>query len=197
MAKLIDRADGGAVHLAGHCYGGATALRLASKRPDLVSSITLIEPMINPLLKEAGEYELFQYFFLFSRNFIRLVSSGNEVAAWRSFLDLRGEIGRWDELDERTRSRALSMTASVVDALNSNLSNPTNLIECRDIAVPTLIICSENATDPERRVTEILRDEIRDSRYQVIPKAGHMVPCTHPATVAKLIADHVCQNSLE
>ncbi len=197
VAALIKKSGGGPVHLAGHCYGGATAIRLASRRPDLVSSLTVIEPMLNPLLAQVGEYDLFEFWRSFWINFIDLVSAGEEAAAWKSFIDLRGGAGRWDGLNERSQGRALSMTPGVVDAFKCNLANPTTLSDCQEISIPTLVICSERATPPERRVTEILRDEIPGSRYVIIPESGHMVHCTHPSAVAQLIANHVIENTPE
>lgn len=43
VADLTTRLDA-PVHLVGHSYGGITAMRLATARPDLVTSLTLVEP---------------------------------------------------------------------------------------------------------------------------------------------------------
>src|SRR5262245_15034118 len=42
------------VHLVGHSYGGAVALRVARERPSRIASLTLYEPMALHLLKTAG-----------------------------------------------------------------------------------------------------------------------------------------------
>ena len=49
IGALIDRI-GAPVHLVGHSYGGAVALKLAASRPDAVRSLTVIEPVAFHLL---------------------------------------------------------------------------------------------------------------------------------------------------
>ncbi|MBD0275079.1 MAG: alpha/beta fold hydrolase, partial [Acetobacteraceae bacterium] len=52
VAALGERA-GEPVHLVGHSYGGAVALRFAWAHPDHVRSLTLIEPVAFPLLRDS------------------------------------------------------------------------------------------------------------------------------------------------
>jgi pimeloyl-ACP methyl ester carboxylesterase len=51
VVSVIEDAGVGAAHLVGHSYGGATALRLAVGQRDRVKTLTLIEPIVTPLLK--------------------------------------------------------------------------------------------------------------------------------------------------
>lgn len=55
VAALIAHLGLDRVHLVGHSYGGAPATRLVLRRPELVASLVLIEPILTPLLKHAGE----------------------------------------------------------------------------------------------------------------------------------------------
>ena len=43
------------MHVVGHSYGGATAVRLMLQRPMVVRTAVLIEPVLMPLLKFVGE----------------------------------------------------------------------------------------------------------------------------------------------
>ncbi len=62
--------------------------------------------------------------------------------------------------------------------------------------MPTLVVCGGGTTAPERRVTEILCDEIPECRYEVIPDAEHMSPLTHPDEVARLIDQQLATSEL-
>ena len=53
---LIERCDA-PVHLIGHSYGGAVALRVALHRPESIATLTLIEPTAFNLLRDGGENE--------------------------------------------------------------------------------------------------------------------------------------------
>jgi pimeloyl-ACP methyl ester carboxylesterase len=47
-AHLLDRLGAPHCHVIGHSMGGAIAITLAARRPDLVSSLTVIEPNLDP-----------------------------------------------------------------------------------------------------------------------------------------------------
>lgn len=49
VAETISQVSGGPVHLVGNSYGGIVATLLAARRPDLVSSLTLIAPAVPDL----------------------------------------------------------------------------------------------------------------------------------------------------
>jgi lipase len=55
VAALIGEEGGGAVDVVGHSYGGAVAVRLALRRPELVRTLVLVEPVLTLLLREAGD----------------------------------------------------------------------------------------------------------------------------------------------
>ena len=99
--------------------------------------------------------------------------------------------GSWDAFPEKTQSRFQSQTDATYKAFESNLANPTTLADIEKLNLPVTVICGEQTTAPDRRVTELLRDTLPNGRYRTIPGAEHMSPLTHPATVANLIQDHL------
>ncbi len=56
VIALLEKHTGAPVTLAGHSMGGTTALLVAARRPDLVASLALIDPVILPL----GRYAMME-----------------------------------------------------------------------------------------------------------------------------------------
>ncbi len=191
VVRVIEELASGPAHLVGHSYGGATALRLVLRRKDLVRTLTLIEPILPPLLEFAGEGEMFREYFDMAQAFLTNAEMGVLDEAWGGFTDYRNGPGTWQALPVATKERFVAGTVSAVAAFHSNLNNPTSLEDVRQIQVPTLVMCGEKTTPPDRRVTEILRDQIPECRYAAIPGADHMSPLSHPELIASAIRRHV------
>jgi pimeloyl-ACP methyl ester carboxylesterase len=190
VAVLIEQNGSGAVDVVGHSYGGATAVRLALRRPELVRSLVLVEPVIMSLLREAND-PLFGEYRDMAEDFVRHARAGRENDAWALFLDYRNGPGTWVGTPEKAKTRFLGQTAQTVEGFLSNLSNPTTLDDCRRISAPTTIVCGAETTAPDRRVTELLRDAVPGCRHVTIPGAGHMSPLTHPEDLARIVLDHL------
>jgi pimeloyl-ACP methyl ester carboxylesterase len=191
VAGVVRRICREPVHLVGHSYGGATAIRVLLRDRDLVQTAVLIEPIVPSLLKLAGETQLFREYFEMAQAFLRHAAAGNLDAAWRGFLDYRNGPGTWEALPGVSRARFHAATESTAAGFHSNLGNPTSLEDLERLSAPTLVMCGEKTTIPDRRVTEILRDHIPGCRYELIPGAEHMSPLTHPELIAQAIERHV------
>jgi pimeloyl-ACP methyl ester carboxylesterase len=179
------------VHLVGHSYGGATAVRLILRNRDLVQTAVLIEPILPSLLELAGETRLFREYLEMAQSFLRNVAVGDLDRAWRGFLDYRNGPGTWEALPDAQKERFRTATESTVAGFRSNLSNPTSLSDLGRFSVPTLVMCGDKTTVPDRRVAEILRDHIPRCRYELVPGAEHMSPLSHPEFTAGAIERHV------
>ncbi len=191
VAAVIQHLCKEPVCLVGHSYGGATAVRVILRNRELVQTAVLIEPILPFLLEFAGETELFREYLEMAQSFLRNATAGELDQAWRGFLDYRNGPGTWEALADAPRERFRAVTESTVAGFRSNLSNPTSLDELERFSVPTLVMCGDKTTVPDRRVAEILRDHIPRSRYELIPGAEHMSPLSHPEFVAEAIERHV------
>ncbi len=191
VASLIAAECNGSVHIVGHSFGGAIAARLALAKPELFRALVLIEPVLTPLLTLAGREDVFAEYNDLATTFIEDGRAGRDEVAWRGFIDYRNGTGTWDGLSEKARTRFLASTQLTVDTFVSNLADPTTLEDVRTIVAPTLILCGEKTTQPDRVVTEILHEELPNSAYQIISKAEHMSPLTHPEPVAEAIMEHL------
>jgi len=180
-----------AIDVVGHSYGGAGAVRMVLRNLANVRSLVLIEPMLAPLLAEAGEDKLFSEYEFLAHGFLDRIRKGDESGAWEFFIDYRNGAGTWNGFPEKTQTRFLGQSVATYQAFESNLANPTTLSDCRTMSLPVTVVCGEMTTAPDRRVTELLRDTLPNARYVMIPDAEHMSPLTHPAEVAAIIETHL------
>ncbi len=187
VVTLIEAEAVGGIDLVGHSYGGATALRLALLRPDLVRRLVLIEPIVPGLLREAGD-PLFEEYQNVAEAFIARVEAGKAAEAWSHFLDYRNGPGAWHAVRDGARARLLAQSAESVASLRANLGNPTSLADLRTLTMPTAILHGEASTAPDLRMTELVRQAVPGCLGAEIPGAGHMAPITHPQQVARLVA---------
>jgi len=190
VARVIEEVASGPAHLVGHSYGGATALRLVLQKKELVSTLVLIEPILTPLLRLAGDEKAFREYDDMAQAFLGHAATGRLEEAWRGFIDYRNGPGAWQALPAATKERLTAGTSSTVAGFHSNLSNPTSLEDIRRLTLPTLVMCGEKTTPPDRRVTEILRELIPGAEYTIIPGADHMSTSSHPEFLANAIRRH-------
>ena len=179
------------VDIVGHSYGGASAIRMVLRQLADVRSLVLIEPMLALLLAESGDNELFSEYEFLAHGFLNRIKNGNERGAWKFFIDYRNGSGTWDGFPNKTQTRFLSQSEATYQAFESNLTNPTTLTDCQNLSMPVTVVCGEKTTAPDKRVTELLRENMPDARYVLIPGAEHMSPLTHPAEVAAIIKLHL------
>jgi pimeloyl-ACP methyl ester carboxylesterase len=192
LAALITRgpAGPGPVDVIGHSYGGAGVVRLALRRPELVRSLVLVEPLLMPLLREAGD-PCFAEYEAMAGDFLRHAEAGDGAAAWTRFMEWRNGPGAWASLGEKAKARLVAQTALGAETLRANLANPTTLADCRQIAVPTTVVLGAETTPADRRTAEVLAGAVPGSRCVTIAGAGHMSPLTHPEEVARIVRDHL------
>ena len=94
---LLDRI-GVPVHLVGHSYGGGVALKVARQRPEMIRSITLVDPSCFHLLRNGDTHELtlFAEISDVADAVGRAVACGDLWNGMGRFVDYWSEDGAWD-----------------------------------------------------------------------------------------------------
>lgn len=171
----------------GHSFGGATALRLAVEHPELVRSLTMIEPVFFCIAQE-DDPAVTEAQIALSRPFNTLIAQGDMEAAARTFNGSWSDGPKWDDMPEQVRA-AMTRGVHVVPGSQPFLfGDNANLVARLDRAnMPTLLVRGEAAD----RIVEVtnagLVRRMPNAREAVMAGAGHMAPITHPADMAALL----------
>ena len=192
-AQTIAMAErpGGPVDLIGHSFGGTVALRLVLERPELVRSLTLIEPVLFAAARSAGD-PAYAPFLTGHRAFAALVQGGRMAEAAALFHNHWGSGAALADLPERARRYMVDRIHLIVaqnPVLEEDAAGLLRAGAMESIAVPVLLV--EGAKSPP--VIAAIQTELARRLPQVtrlsVPGAGHMVPITHPEPVAGAIMD--------
>jgi pimeloyl-ACP methyl ester carboxylesterase len=191
-AALIETLGASPCHFVGLSMGGFVGLRLASRRPELLRSLVLLDSSADP---EAAE-NLPRYRLL------------NTIARWlslslvagrvmpivfgRSFLDDPGRR----EVRELWRERIVSRDRrGITRAVRGVIYRAGVADELPGIRVPTLIVVGEEDLATPRRRSERMHEAIPGAELVIVPRAGHSSPIENPAAVTAALEEFLARVS--
>jgi lipase len=180
----------GPAHLVGHSFGGTVALRLAIEDPDLVRSLTLIEPVLFGLMADAG-LRAYAEEVAAQQPFHRAAAAGDWNAAGRAFL------GRWgaeplDRLPARQAEYIRARLPLIVASEPELFDHPARRVRLSDlpaVACPVLLVEGADSPPAVAAILDVIAGAIPRARRVVVPGAGHMLPITHPEAVSGALRD--------
>ena len=183
-ASFIDRP----LDLIGHSFGATVALRLAVAAPEAVRSLTLVEPVL--FAAAAGTPE-FAAQAADNNRFRTLHAAGEVAAATRAFVGQWGTGQPWDALDARARTGFVAQIALVLAGDAANFTDSAGVLRdggLEGIDAPVMLIRGAQSPAIMAPICEAIAARLPDVGLAVVPGAGHMLPLTHAAQVADLIA---------
>ena len=183
----------GPVHLVGHSYGGGVALHIARTRPELLRTLTLIEPSAFHLLRGGarGDTDALLEIFGVAAQARAALACGDYMGGFGRFVDYWGGPGSWAALATDRREALAPQIAKVALEFHALLSEPAGVEDLRGIAVPTLMLQGADTKLPSRSVCKRLRAALPAAQFRLVRGAGHMLPLTHRDQVNALIAAHL------
>jgi pimeloyl-ACP methyl ester carboxylesterase/uncharacterized protein YjiS (DUF1127 family) len=190
---------GGPVHLVGHSYGGALALKIAATRPELVRSLCLIEPVVFQLLRNprVGDRRLLEEIGAVETAIRAGIAAGAPETGMARFIDFWNGEGSWARLEPELRSHLRDKAEQVVANFASIASEPASQASMRSLGCPTLVIRGERSPGPARRVAELIAAAIPGAGFVEIPRAGHMAPLTHAEAVDPIVTRHIWESEFD
>jgi len=196
LAGLIAKLGHGPVHLVGHSYGGFIATYLATRQPELLRSLTLVEPAIASLLlrNPKSRAEAFGLLLrhprvaLSAARFLR-TSNAPALAALRRN-DLPGAVrfnldgvedrkGVLDQLSEPISTMMLNNARTVKEA-----DTPYPVVSVADLRMlrtETLMVHGQTGALWLRAIAEMAGAAIPRCEVVTIPNSGHYPHFQNPS----------------
>ncbi len=182
--RIFDRP----MDLLGHSFGATVALRLAAERPDLVRSLTLIEPVFFVVAAQDAPDVLASH-DEDAKPFFEAYQTGDAALAARLFNRMWADptSPRWPDLPEATRA-AMTRAIHVVPASSAAIfEDRQDLLKeggMDALTAPTLLLRGSNTHPVMAVINDGLARRMPNAKNHVVDGAGHMLPITHPADTA-------------
>jgi pimeloyl-ACP methyl ester carboxylesterase len=183
LAGLYGRLDAapGPVHIIGHSFGGALALRLAAMIPRKVCSVCVYEPTSLEVFAVSGQQQDLAFLAEF-RQLAKITSRTGPMVAMETFLDYWMGPDSWQLLDHGARARLAAMAPIVArdftDALADSGVNGARAI----YTGPTRIMFGGATIPSSRRIAELLSEQLPGASLRQLHGLGHMGPLSASGT---------------
>jgi pimeloyl-ACP methyl ester carboxylesterase len=177
------------MHLVGLSLGGAVLGRAALKRPDLVQSVTLIEPVWFHLLPPSEGMEEERSL---SAQLTALIEAGDAMGGARLFVEKWGAPGGFEKLGPEGQAYAahcLTYLARDFAMVNSNPPGQVTPAQIAGMVPPALLVAGGDSPPQAHQVIDAIAAALPSARRHVIPGAGHLSPVTHWPEVLEMLRD--------
>jgi pimeloyl-ACP methyl ester carboxylesterase len=197
LATFLRQLNAGPVHLVALSYGGLLATLVASEHPDLVRSLTLLEPGIRALLVDLPEAKPVLDEVGTALEPVRTaVKVGDAVQATKLFFDWVNNqgAGTFDQQPEVVRQIFLD-NARTVPLLLASPPPPT--ISCATLGgvkAPTLVSGGEQTLRYFALINDVVVRCIPGSRLVTIPNATHPMSSQNPAAFNEALLQFLAQH---
>jgi pimeloyl-ACP methyl ester carboxylesterase len=196
----LEQSGSGPVHLFGNSLGGAVAVRVAARRPDLVRTLTLVSPALPDLLPRygparvamsaapgLGEWAVTRLRALPPERRIRATMAMCYADTGRvhpeRLQDAVAELRRRDELPYAGPALVASARALVNEYFRRGADNLWR--QAAQVTAPTLVMHGRHDRLVDPRMAMRAGRTFPDVRLVLLPHAGHVAQMEYPALVAR------------
>jgi pimeloyl-ACP methyl ester carboxylesterase len=191
LLRSDGRAGADGLHLVGHSYGAAVALRIALRVPQQVRSLTLYEPVLFGLLgdvqADAAEPALDEIRDI-ARSVAALVRAGELVDAAHVFVAYWGGAAAWHAMDDAQHATVVHRISTIPRHFDALFAARWKARLFARLQMPVWLMHGSATRASARRVADRLGALLPCVQRVEIAGAGHLGPITHAASVADAMA---------
>jgi pimeloyl-ACP methyl ester carboxylesterase len=197
VVTAFARAVGEPLHLVGHSYGGALALRAARDLGARLASLALIEPAAFDLLDPRGDAAARVEVEAVAGRHLELVADGELEACAAHFMGYWIGADTWAAIPAETRARIVQTMPKIAAEFRTLFRHPEALRTYRRLRTATLLVRGTRTTLTAHAVVARLAATLPQRDLVEIEGAGHMAPLSHPDAVNAAIETHLAQSEAE
>ncbi|HVG04077.1 MAG TPA: alpha/beta hydrolase [Burkholderiaceae bacterium] len=175
--------EAGGVHVIGHSYGGAVALKLAAMHPTRVRSVVVYEPVLFRLLIDDTAHSSVQDVIAVADSIREGLAAGRTHLAAQCFVDFWSGAGAWNSLPAGKQASIAARMHAVRHHFDALFDERLNCAQLAALSMPMLFVSGARTVAVTRRLAALLRVELPDAEHAVLPAMGHMGPITHAQEV--------------
>ena len=177
------------VHLVGHSFGGAVAMKAATLLGPRVGRLVLLEPNPFHLLEQAGRREA----FLKARDLRDHVKCFGSLGDWRTvaerFADYWLGDGSWSAMPEKRRAAFVAALPPNFHEWDAVMTEATPIEAWTTLAAETLVVSDPRTRRPIREIVDIFADACPHWSFRSIAEGGHMAPLTRPDLINPIVRE--------
>ncbi len=169
----------------GHSFGATVALRLAVERPELVRTLTLIEPVFFAVAV-ADQPDIARAHALRMAGFDAAMDGGDYAEAACAFTDVWGggiPYAAMGEAQQKKLAAQMPLLAAAAPALFDDVAGLLDPDRLSLVAMPVLLLEGTASPPIISAICEGLERRLGDATRAIITGAGHMAPLTHARAV--------------
>jgi pimeloyl-ACP methyl ester carboxylesterase len=181
--------EASSVHLVGHSYGGAVALKVAELHPQSVRSLVIYEPVLFHWLfrHEPDSPAALQVLEMADSMRVQL-EHGDAYAAAEQFIGYWAGPSAWLSMTGAQRDSTALRMRSVLAHFGALSGEPLARLRLAGPLVPMLCLGGSDTAASTQRIATLLRQAFPLAQHATLDSLGHMGPITHPAEVNARIA---------
>jgi pimeloyl-ACP methyl ester carboxylesterase len=186
------------VHLVGHSYGGAVALKAATLLPGLVRSVVAYEPTLFSLVSDGDAASSpASGIWNAATDAADAVNAGRADAAAERFIDFWMGPGSWAAMPPARQAPIAQSVRHVRRWRDALTQDEAPLSAFAALRMPVLLLSGDRSPDASLSVIRVLAKTLPDAVVETIPGLGHMGPVTDPEPVNARIAEFLDQQERE
>ena len=176
--------EAGPVHVVGHSYGAAVAIKLATMYPKSVRSLAAYEPVLfRFLFDDVAHHPAAQDVVVVADAMREQLATGNNHSAAQVFIDFWSGAGAWDSLPDGKQASIAARIHAVFQQFDALFHEPLQRAQLALLRMPMLFISGAQTVAVARAIAELLRLTLPRAQHELLPAMGHMGPITHATAV--------------